>query len=120
MANRIKMVQKELMFSLFTQNWFDRKIHNSIGLHRKTIGWYRKEWLKIQKEEETSGINSKTSSSSGNSSFNPVQSVPLSENKVPTDPEMSDKRNVSKSKAALYHDEIKLKLQNGQHAVSIY
>jgi transposase len=56
--------------------------------------------------------------------------VPLSKNKVPTegvvhfevptDPEMSDKRSVSKSKAALYHDEINLKLQNDQHAVSIY
>jgi transposase len=39
---------------------------------------------------------------------------------VPTDPGNPDKRNVSKSKAARYHDEIKLKLQNGQHGVSIY
>lgn len=130
MANRIKMVQKELMFSLFTQNWSDRKINNSIGLHRRTISRYRKEWLKLQKEKKSSGIYSKTLSFSGNSSVNPVQSVPLSENKVPTegvvhfevptDPEMSDKRNLSKSKAALYHDEINHKLQNGQHGVSIY
>jgi len=130
MANRLKMVQKEIMFSLFTQNWSDRKIHNSIGLHRKTISRYRKEWLNLQKEKKTSGINSKTSSSSGISSDNPVQSVPLSKNKVPTegvvhfevptDPEMFDKKNISKSKAAFYHDEINLKLQNGQHAVSIY
>ena len=49
-----------------------------------------------------------------------LQSVQLSENKVPTDPELPDKRNISKSKAALYHDEIALKLQNGQHGVSIY
>ena len=130
MANRLKMVQKELMFSLFKQNWSDRKINNSIGLHRRTISRYRKEWLKLQKEKKTSGINSKTLSSSGNLSANPVQSVPLSKNKVPTEgvvhfevptySEMSDKKNISKSKAALYHDEINLKLQNGQHAVSIY
>ena len=85
MANRIKMVQKELMFSLFTQNWSDRKINNSIGLHRKTISRYRKEWLKIQKEKKSPGIKSKTLSSSGNLPANPVQSVPLSENEVPTE-----------------------------------
>ncbi len=79
------MVQKEMLFSLFTQNWSDRKIHNSIGLHRKTISRYRKEWLNLQKEKKTSFINSKTLSSSGNLSANPVQSVPLSENKVPTE-----------------------------------
>jgi transposase len=130
MANRIKMVQKELMISLFKQKWSDRKINKSIGLHRATISRYRKEWLRIQQEEESSTTTSKDLSSSGNSIANRGQSVPLSENKVPTegvvhfevptDPEMSDKRSVSKSKAALYHDEINLKLQNDQHAVSIY
>ncbi len=130
MANRLKMVQKEILFSLFTQNWSDRKIHNSIGLHRKTISRYRKEWLKLQKEKESSSIKKKTLSFAGNSSSNPIQSVPLNENKVPTegvvhfevptDPQLPGKRTLSKSKAAVYHDEINLKLQNGQHGVSIY
>jgi hypothetical protein len=130
MANRIKMVQKELMFSLFTQNWSDRKINNSIGLHRRTISRYRKEWLKLQRDNGSSNITSQTLSSPGNSLAKPVQSVPPDENKVPTDgvvhfevptdPRLPDKKNISKSKAALYHDEIERKLQNGQHAVSIY
>jgi transposase len=130
MANRIKMVQKELMFSLFKQNWSDRKIHNSIGLHRTTISRYRKEWLSLKREKESSTKTVKDIPSSKDSFTNPVQSVPLSQNKVPTDgvvhfevptdPDSVDKKTFSKSKAVCYHDEIRSKLQNGQHAVSIY
>jgi transposase len=130
MANRIKMVQKQLLFSLFKQNWSDRKIHNSIGLHRKTISRYRKEWLKCQNNKESTDSVIQTFSCCGSIPGNPVQSVPLGKNKVPTegvahfevptDPKSGDKRNLSKSKASLYHDEINGKLQNGQHAVSIY
>jgi transposase len=130
MANRLKMVQKEILFSLFTQNWSDRKINKSIGLHRATISRYRNEWLKLQREKESSNKNSKTLSSSENLPANPVQSVPPGENKVPTEgvvhfevptaPQLPDKKTISKSKAALYHDDINGKLHNGQHAVSIY
>jgi transposase len=130
MANRIKMVQKELMFSLFNQNWSNRKIHKSIGLHRTTISRYRKEWQKIQQQKRSSGLNAKTVSSSVNLITNPVQSVSPGENKVPTegvvhfevptDLKLADEKTISKSKAAIYHDEISRKLENGQHAVSIY
>jgi len=130
MANRIKMVHKELMFSLFKQGWSDRKIHNSIGLHRKTISRYRREWLLCQKKKKSSTADSQTFSSCENLPANSVQNAPPGQNKVPTegvvhfevptDPESGDKKYPSKSKAACYHDEINHKLQNGQHAVSIY
>jgi len=130
MANRINMVQKELMFSLFQHNWSDRKIHNSIGLHRKTISKYRKEWLSKQSENELSHTSSQLDFPSGDSDDKTVQSVPPGQNKVPTgkvahfqvptDPKIRDKRKSSKSKAALYHNEIIHKLKLGQHAVSIY
>ena len=130
MANRIKMVQKELMFSLFNQNWSNRKIHKSIGLHRTTISRYRKEWQKIQQKKMSSGLNAKTLSSSTNLITNPVQSVPPGENKVPTegvvhfevptDPLLEDKKPSPKSKAAVFHRIIEEKLQNGQHARSIF
>jgi hypothetical protein len=84
MANRLKMVQKEILFSLFAQNWSDRKINNSIGLHRTTISRYRKEWLKRRHEKHTSGLVFQTLSSSANSTVNTFQSVPPGENKVPT------------------------------------
>jgi hypothetical protein len=123
MANRLKMVQKEIMFSLFAQNWSDRKINNSIGLHRTTISHYRKEWLKRKQEKDSSGSDPQTCSSSIIPTAKPVQSVPPGENKVPTegvvhfevptDPKLGDKNSITKSKAAAYHDEIKRKLENG-------
>lgn len=130
MANRISMVHKELMFSLFHQGWSDRKIHNSIGLHRKTISRYRKEWLRSQHEKSTPHVVSHTSYSDLDLSAKTVQNAPPGQNKVPTegvvhfevptDPEKRDTVNISKSKAAAYHEVIDQKLQNGQHAVSIY
>lgn len=130
MANRLKMVQKEILFSLFAQNWSDRKINISIGLHRTTISRYRKEWLKFKRTKLALGAGSQTLSSSIISPAKPIQSVPPGENKVPTegvvhfevptDPKIVDKNTTSKSKAAAYHDEIYRKLQNGQHAKSIY
>jgi transposase len=130
MANRIKMVQKELLFSLFTQNWSNRKINKSIGLHRNTISRYRNEWLKHKRKKESLNPVLQASYSYGNISVNPAQSVPPNRNKVPTegvvhfevptDPQRADKKISSKSKATVYHEEIKKKLENGQHAVSIY
>jgi transposase len=130
MSNRIKMVQKKLMFLLFQENWSDRKIHNSIGLHRKTISQYRREWLNLTSNKGPSDQSTPINNLAGDTSGNSVQSVPLGQNKVPTegvvhfevptDPEIKEKEYPSKSKAASYHDQILTKLQNGQHAVSIY
>ena len=85
MANRIKMVHKELMFSLFKQGWSDRKIHNSIGLHRKTISRYRKEWLRSQHEKRSSEKGTQGIIFSNNNTTNPAQNAPPDQNKVPTE-----------------------------------
>jgi transposase len=130
MANRIKMVQKELLFSLFNENWSNRKINKSIGLHRQTISRYREEWFNLRHKDNSSILQSKTSYSYESICAINSQSVPPGENKVPTegvvhfevptDPKVTDEKIISKSKAAIYHDEIKQKLVSGQHAVSIY
>ena len=73
MANRIKMVQKQLLFSLFTQNWSNRKINKSIGLHRNTISRYRNEWLKRKHKKDSLNPILQTSYSYGNTSVNPSQ-----------------------------------------------
>ena len=85
MSNRIKMVQKKLMFLLFQENWSDRKIHNSIGLHRKTISQYRREWLNLTSNKGPSDQSTPINNLAGDTSGNSVQSVPLGQNKVPTE-----------------------------------
>jgi transposase len=130
MANRIKMVQQELLISLFKQNWSDRKIHKTIGLHRKTISRYRKEWLASKPETNASHSVSVYKTSVHEEDSGSVQNAPYGQNKVPTgevvhfevptDPASRDERRSSKSKATVHHDIILTKLQNGQHAVSIY
>ena len=130
MANRINMVQKELLFSLFAQNWSNRKINKSIGLHRNTISRYRKEWINLRNKDKPIKSLSRTSDYNINATDSNSQSVPPNENKVPTegvvhfevptDPKVTDKKISSKSKASVYHNEIKRKLGRGQHAVSIY
>ena len=130
MANRIKMVQKALLFSLFAQNWSDRKINDFIGLHRATISRYRKAWQQLQDDKQSDKIILTSLFSTGKMPSGRIQSVPPDENQVPTegvvhfevptDPESADKIPPSKSKAAHYHNEINRKLENGQHARSIY
>jgi hypothetical protein len=65
MANRLKMVQKELLFLLFSQDWSFRKISESTGLHRVTISRYHREWILNQKqtsEENPTNIASNSTS----------------------------------------------------------
>jgi transposase len=129
MSNRLKMVQKEYLFLLFSNNWSNRKIKKATGIHRTTIAGYRKEYLKsIEKESEKDPQNS-------NPDFNTIastdalQNVPLDASQVPTDkvvhfqlptdPEQHQK-SVSKSKAFGYHEQITTKLKAGQSAQSIY
>ena len=126
MANRLKMVQKELLFALFSQNWSIRKINNSLGIHRKTITQYKKEWLQKQQWNNPPDTDLKNSSAKPPDSTESTQSVPFDENKVPTEGVVhfevppDSKKPVSKSKAAAYHDIITQKLENGQQARSIY
>jgi len=130
MSNRLKMVQKELLYALFNKNWSDRKINDSIGIHRVTISRYRKEWHKLQKAKETVNITVSTLSLDENLPSDTVQNVPPGQNEVPTegvvhfqvptDPQPTCNGITSKSKVIQYYNEINLKLQNGQHARSIY
>ncbi|MFQ5603446.1 MAG: hypothetical protein ACE5HS_09285 [bacterium] len=85
MANRLKMVQKELLFTLFSLSWSDRKINSAIGLHRATIARYRKEWQQLQKEKPPQNTQLASTDSAPNSVPCQAETVPPGQNKVPTD-----------------------------------
>ncbi len=40
MANRLKMVEKELLFILFSKKWSIPKINKALDIHRATISRY--------------------------------------------------------------------------------
>ena len=81
MSNRLKMVQKELIFMLLSQNWSIRKINIAKGIHRATISRYKKEYQDfLQTDSKTTSQDSELLGSP-----NSIQSVPPAENKVPTD-----------------------------------
>ena len=126
MANRLKMVQKELLFALFAQNWSNRKINNTLGIHRKTIAQYKEEWLQIEQQNSQPDPNSIQPNTKTENHIESTQSVPLDENKVPSggvvhfEVPPDSKNIVSKSKAAVYHEVITQKIENGQQARSIY
>ena len=81
MANRLKMVQKELLFILFSQNWSKRKINKALNIHRATIARYYNEWIKQQQNNpEKQGAD--TTNVNGQSV--PEQTVPLN----PTSPHL--------------------------------
>ena len=130
MSNRLKMVQKELLFSFFSQKWSNRKINKATGIHRKTISRYKKEWKKNQNLDlQNSSENiSKTEQKLTNEEF---QNVPPDENncppigvvhfEVPTDSPQDDVVIFSsRSKAARYDELIRQKIELGQSARSIY
>jgi transposase len=130
MANRIKMVQKELLFALFSQNLSGRKINTLTGLHRLTIRRYRKEWQRRRAEKELDPTAVNLLCDPGKLCPDTCRSVPPRENEVPTegvvhfqvptDPKGTGQKTASKSKASAYHEIIHRKLYRGQHARSIY
>lgn len=130
MANRLKMVQKELIFTLFSQDWSIRKINIATGIHRKTIAKYRDEWQRLQNENSPLNGQLSVSNPSPMNGRLSAQSVPPEQNKVPTDKvvhfqvppgtQSKSKAVTSKSKAAAFHDVIIKKLNAGQSAKSIF
>jgi len=124
------MVQKELLYTLFSQNWSNRKINEAIGIHRKTIARYRAEWQHFQREKSACADQHQISNSATKKGRFPSQSVPPGPNKVPTDqvvhfqvptdPQSTNEPVFSKNKAAGFHDVILKKLDAGQNAKSIY
>jgi transposase len=130
MANRLKMVQKELLFTLFSQNWSIRKINTATGIHRKTITKYQNEWRRLQdKKLPLNGEPPSPNFAAIKGRLSP-QSVPPGRNKAPTDkaahfqvhPDPASENNsvTSKSKAAVFHDVILKKLDRRQSAKSIF
>lgn len=130
MSNRLKMVQKELSFSFFSQKWSNRNINKATGIHRKTIARYKKQWQKNQNLNQQCSFEdlSKTEQKSISENF---QSVPPDKNncpptgvvhfQLPTDSPQHDADIFSsRSKAARYNALIQQKLEQGQHARSIY
>ena len=130
MANRLKMVHKELLFTLFSQDWSIRKINVATGIHRKTISRYRDEWRRLQDEKAHLDVESAAPNPPIIPGRLSSQSVPPGQNKAPTDkvvhfqapPDPQSKNNpvTSKSKAAAFHDVIVKKLDAGQSAKSIF
>ena len=126
MANRLKMVQKQLLFSLFAQDWSNRKINRAIGIHRQTIARYRIEWK--SKQKFINGLDSENLSHQ--LQVHNIQNVPLDENKcppaqvahfeLPTDSPQKNQTSSSRSKAAKYDEVIRQRLELGQTARSIY
>ncbi|MBW1728790.1 MAG: IS21 family transposase [Deltaproteobacteria bacterium] len=126
MSNRLKMVQKELLFALFSLNWSTRKINKALEIHRRTISRYRKDWEENEKQKFKLVEHKSISSPSRKPGKNTFQNAPPDENEVPTDGVVhfqvpTDPNPAqSKSKAAAYIDIIKQKLKKGQNARSIY
>lgn len=120
------MVQKQLLFHLFSQNWSIRKINEASNIHRATITRYYQEWQQLHQQDS----DSQQSDTSSDSNHLPVQNVPLGGNKVPPDevvhfqvppdPLNDQDQFHSKGKAAAYHDHILKKLTAGQNGKSIY
>lgn len=130
MANRLKMVQKELLSIFFSQNWSKRKINKALNIHRATITRYYNEWIEQQQNNiEQQGADT-TFHATVNGQSESAQTVPLEQNKLPTeevvhfqlptDPSQPLDQIISKSKAFDYHDQIQKKLSVGQNAKSIY
>lgn len=122
MANRLKMVQTELLFSLFEKGWSNRKINNAIETDRRTISRYRALW-NAAKGQATS---IEPSSEDISTPKPPVQNVPpkcppmgVVHFQVPTDLPATGSV-ISKSQVRQFHDVITEKLQKLQHARSIY
>lgn len=130
MANRLKMVQKELLFTLFSQNWSIRKINSATGIHRKTIRTYKDEWQHLQDAKTPSTDDPPVLESAAQQGHLSSQSVPPGQNQVPADnvvhfqvppdPSSPNKTVTSKSKAAGFHDVITKKIDLGQSAKSIF
>jgi transposase len=124
------MVQKELVFILFAQNWSIRKINKALDLHRATITRYHQEWRQRQQQKAEQTIADNAFHVKDISYCQSAQTVPPGEKQLPTDqlvhfqlpPDSSEQplKLTSKSKAVAYHDIILNKWTAGQNGKSIY
>jgi len=130
MGNTLKMDKIDVLNGLFEAGWSNRKINNTIGINRRTISRYRTKW----KEHNATGtlqVRAPVSQNPANSEHQRQnQNAPLTGDvkcppgevvyfEVPTDPPPEPVEQ-SRSKAAPFKNQIKEKLEKGQHARSIY
>lgn len=130
MANRLKMVQQELLSILFSQDWSIRKINKALGIHRATIARYYTEWLDQQQKNIDQPNPHQAAVDNKNIQSPTAQTVPLEEKQMPpdkvvhfqlpSDPANPPEQISSKSKASDYHPYIVKKLRAGQNGKSIY
>lgn len=129
MANRLKMVQKELLSALFSQSWSIRKINAATGIHRKTITRYHDEWRRLREVKCGEDGNPPALNPAAFKGHLSPQSVPVEQNKAPADKAVhfqvpadpsDNKTSASKSKAAGFSHVILKKLDAGQSAKSIF
>ncbi len=130
MGNTLKMDKQDLLWRLFKTGWSNRKIKRTIGIHRRTVAKYRKDWERKQSSSTADISNHPDSQANHQKEQSKNQNAPLEgaskcppgqvvHFEVPTDPQQDEKRP-SKSKVAVYDSEIKAKLKAGQNAQSIY
>jgi len=130
MGNTLKMDKITLLHGLFRNGWSNRKINKATGIHRNTISNHRTKWQELPSEEAALSSPPIDSGKPSNQTQNSSQTVPpTGDNKcppaqvvhyeVPTD-SSPDPVSQSKSKAAPFNQQIKEKLEKGQHARSIY
>ena len=122
MANRLKMVQQEVLFSLFEKGWSNRKINKALGTDRRTLARYRFLWTKALKQSGGSDSSPQTLDEPKILIQNTPPKCPpegVEHFQVPPAPANSPLEH-SKSQAHRYHDLILQKLEKGQQARSIY
>ncbi len=121
MANRLKMVQQELLFSLFGKGWSNRKINKVLKTDRRTLSRYRTLWVATQNHIATSELPPESCILSQPAVQNAPPKCPpegVVHFQVPTGPPIPASK--SKSKACRFHNVITEKLENGQEARSIF
>jgi len=130
MGNTLKMDKIEVLNGLFKAGWSNRKINDAIGINRRTISKYRARWNEPHRKNTNQFIQPSTSKLTDRERQNQSQNTPLDRDtkcppgevvyfEVPTDSQ-SDSVKQSKSKAAPFSQQIKEKLEKGQHGRSIY
>ena len=97
MANQLKMAEVQAIFALINNGWSDRRIGRELGIHRETVGRYRR---------------------LGNSATSKPASAPLGLEQAPTGPFSVSFTQVSA--AAPWKEIIVQKLQAGLSAQRIY
>ncbi len=122
MANRLKMVQQKVLFSLFEKGWSNRKINKALGTDRRTLARYRFLWTNAVKQSGGSDSSPQTFDESKILIQNaPPKCPPVGVEHFQVPPGLANSTlEYSKSQAHRHHDLILQKLEKGQQARSIY